>query len=130
MSAYRLIDAEKASFPVTVLCKVLNVSRSGYYDWRDRPPSVRARENAALTSKIREIYERSRETYGSPRIHAELRSLGVHCSRKRVARLMREEGLEGCVRGRRKRTTRRGKHAVPAEDLVRREFAAAAPNKL
>jgi putative transposase len=130
VSTYRLIEAEKASFPVAVLCKVLNVSRSGYYDWRDRPLSVRARENAALSSKIREIHERSRETYGSPRIHAELRSIGVRCSRKRVARLMREEGLEGCVLGRRKRTTRRGKHAVPAEDLVRREFAAAAPNKL
>jgi putative transposase len=125
VSTYRLIEAEKASFPVAVLCKVLNVSRSGYYDWRDRPLSVRARENAALSSKIREIHERSRETYGSPRIHAELRSIGVRCSRKRVARLMREEGLEGCVLGRRKRTTRRGKHAVPAEDLVRREFAAA-----
>ena len=130
MSAYRLIEAEKASFPVAVLCKMLSVSRSGYYDWRDRPPSRRARENAALTSKIHEIHERSRETYGSPRIHAELRSIGVRCSRKRVARLMREEGLRGCIRGRRKRTTRRGKHAIPAEDLVRRDFAAAAPNRL
>jgi putative transposase len=60
VSAYRLIEAEKASFPVALLCKVLNVSRSGYYDWRDRPPSVRARENAALISKIREIHQRSR----------------------------------------------------------------------
>lgn len=132
MSAYKLIDAQRASFPVAVLCKVLSVSRSGYYAWRDRPPSSRrSREDATLTDKIHEIHERSRETYGSPRVHAELRSIGVHCGRKRVARLMRKEGLRGCIRGgRRKCTTRRSKRAVPAEDLVCRNFAAAAPNRL
>jgi putative transposase len=132
MSAYKLIDAEKASFPVAVLCKVLSVSRSGYYAWRDRPLSKRSREDATLTDKIHEIHERSsRETYGSPRVHAELRSIGVRCGRKRVARLMRKEGLRGCIRGRRrKRTTRRSEHAVPAEDLVRRDFTAAMPNRL
>ncbi len=130
MSAYKLIDAERASFPVTVLCKVLRVSRSGYYDWRDRPPSSRSRQDAALTAKIYEIHRRSRETYGSPRVHAELRSIGVRCGRKRVARLMRKEGLRGCIRGRRKRTTRRDKRAVPADDLVRRDFATAGPDRL
>jgi putative transposase len=130
VSAYKLIDAEKASFPVAVLCKVLSVSRSGYYDWRDRPPSRRSRQDAALTVKIYEIHQRSRETYGSPRVHAELRSIGVRCGRKRVARLMRKEGLRGCIRGRRKRTTRRDRRAVPAEDLVRRDFAAAGPDRL
>ena len=70
MSAYKLIDSEKASFPVALLCKVLSVSRSGYYAWRNRAPSRRARQDAALTSKICEIHERSRETYGSPRVHA------------------------------------------------------------
>ena len=130
MSAYKLIDAEKASFPVTVLCKVLSVSRSGYYDWRDRPPSRRSRQDAALSAKIYEIHRRSRETYGSPRVHAELRSIGVRCGRKRVARLMRKEGLRGCIRGPRKRTTRRDRRAVPAEDLVCRDFAAAGPDRL
>jgi putative transposase len=131
VSAYKLIDAEKASFPVTVLCKVLSVSRSGYYDWRDRPPSRRSRQDAALSAKIYEIHRRSRETYGSPRVHAELRSIGVRCGRKRVARLMRKEGLRGCIRGRRKRTTtRRDRRAVPAEDLVCRDFAAAGPDRL
>lgn len=72
MSRFRLIDAERASFPVSALCKVLGVSRSGYYDWKDRPPSLRSQEDAALTGKIREIHQRSRETYGSPRVHAEL----------------------------------------------------------
>jgi putative transposase len=130
VSAYKLIDAERASFPVSALCKVLKVSRSGYYDWKERSPSRRSREDAALSSKVHEIYERSRGTYGSPRVHAELRSIGIRCSRKRVARLMRKEGLRGCIRGPRKHTTRPNKHAVPAEDLVRREFAAPAPNKL
>ena len=130
MKLFRLIDAERASYPVSLLCRVLQVSRSGYYDWKDRPLSKRARENVALTEQIREIHQRSRETYGYPRVHAELRALGVRCSRKRVARLMRKSGLRGCLRGRKKRTTRRDPLAVPAADLVRRNFAATAPDRL
>jgi putative transposase len=130
VSAYRLIDAEKASYPISLLCRVLGVSRSGYYDWKDRLPSKRDRENAALTEKIRQIHNRSRQIYGYPRVHAELRALGVRCSRKRVARLMRKAGLRGCPRSRKKRTTRRDKHAVCALDLVKRNFCAIAPDKL
>jgi putative transposase len=128
--AYRLIDAEKASYPISLLCRILGVSRSGYYDWKSRPPSDRDRENAALTEKIRESHSRSRQIYGYPRVHAELRALGVRCSRKRVARLMRKAGLRGCMRGRKRRTTRRDKHVIAAPDLVNRNFAAIAPNKL
>ena len=123
MSCYHLIDAERANFPVCVLCKVLGVSKSGYYDWRMRPLSRRSREDAVLVGKIREIHERSRKTYGSPRVHAELRALGTRCGRKRVERLMREARLQGCIRGRRKRTTRRSGRAVPAKDLLQRSFA-------
>ena len=94
------------------------------------PPSRRNREDAALTESIQEIHLRSRETDGYPRVHAELRALGDRCARRRVARLMREAGLRGCLRGRRKRTTRRDRGAVPAPDLVRRKFAAAAPDRL
>jgi putative transposase len=130
VSAYRLIDAEKANYPVSVLCRVLKVSRSGYYDWEDRPPSKRDRENAVLTQKIREVHDRSRQTYGYPRVHAELRALGMCCSRKRVARLMRQNGLTGCMRGRKKRTTRHDLCATPAPDLLKRNFAAAAPDKV
>jgi putative transposase len=130
VSAYKLIEAEKASYPVSVLCRVLKVSRSGYYDWKDRPPSKRDQENAALTQKIWEVHDRSRRTYGYPRVHAELKALGVRCSRKRVARLMSKAGLQGCIRGRRKRTTRRDPSAAPAPDLLKRNFAAAAPNKI
>ncbi len=131
MSIYRFIDAEKASYPVSALCRVLRVSRSGYYEWKDRPPSNRDRENATLTERIREIHQRSRETYGYPRVHAELRALGVRCNRKRVARLMRKDGLRGCTRGRRrKHTTRQDPLAIPAPDLVDRNFCAPAPDRL
>ncbi len=130
MSNYKLIEAEKTSFPVQFMCRMLGVSRSGYYDWRDRPPSRSSLENATLTSKIREIHRRSRETYGSPRIHAELRALGIRCGRKRVARLMRQAGLLGCMRGRRKRTTHRSGRAVPAKDLLQRSFVAAQIDKV
>jgi putative transposase len=130
VSAYRLIDAEKASYPISLLCRILRVSRSGYYDWKGRPPSDRDRENATLTEKIREVHSRSRQVYGYPRVHAELRALGVRCSRKRVAQLMRKAGLRGCLRPRKKRTTRRDPYAAPVPDLVKRNFAAAAPNKI
>ncbi len=130
MSSYHLIEAERTSFPVQFMCRMLGVSRSGYYAWRDRPPSRRSRENVTLTEKIREIHERSRRTYGSPRVHAELRSIGTRCSRKRVARLMRETGLEGCMRGPRRGTTRRGKRSAPAEDLVKRNFRATETDKV
>jgi putative transposase len=70
VSSFRLIDAEKVSYPVTALCRMLGVSKSGYYAWRSRPPSERSRQDAFLTEKIREIHSRSRETYGYPRVHA------------------------------------------------------------
>ncbi len=95
MSLFRLIEAEKADYPVSLLCRVLKVSRSGYYAWLHRPLSRRSVEDAALTERIRGIHERSRRTYGYPRVHAELRALGVECGRRRVARLMREADLRG-----------------------------------
>jgi putative transposase len=130
VSSFRLIDAEKAHFPVSMLCKVLKVSKSGYYAWKARPPSKRSREDAALAEKIGEVHERSRQTYGYPRVHAELRALGVRCGRRRVARLMRKAGLRGCMRGKKKRTTRRDPLATPAPDLVSRNFRATAPDRL
>ena len=130
MSSFRLVDAEKASYPVATLCRMLGVSKSGYYAWRSRPPSKRSRQDAALTEKIRQIHSRSRETYGYPRVHAELRSLGIGCGRRRVARLMRAAGLRGCMRGKKRRTTRRDPRAAPAPDLLRRDFVAGKPNKV
>jgi len=130
VSVFKLIDAEKASYPVAVLCRMLGVSKSGYYAWRGRPLSERKRQDALLTEKIRQIHTRSHETYGYPRVHAELRSLGVRCGRRRVARLMRAAGLRGCVRGKKRRTTRRDPRAAPAPDLLCRNFVAGGPNRI
>jgi putative transposase len=115
------------------MCRALKVSKSGFYVWRDRAPSARARADARLTQKIIRIHRDSRETYGAPRIHFELRTLGVRCARKRVARLMREAGLFGCGGRRRKaRTTLRShtERTPPAPDLVKRDFTPEAPDRL
>ena len=128
MSCYRLIEAEKAHHGVSRSCRVLGVSRAGFYAWQDRPPSARAVADQLLTAQIRAIHQRSRGTYGAPRIHAELRlDHGVQVARKRVARLMRTAGLVGCHR-RRRGLTRRDPQAAPAPDLVGRAFTATAPN--
>ena len=124
------MQQEKASHHIATLCRVLGVSSSGYYAWCDRPLSMRARTDQALLDQIQAIHERSRGTYGAPRIHAELRAQGVRCGRKRVARLMREANLMGAQRRRYRGTTRQDRQAVPAPDLVQRDFTASAPNQL
>ena len=124
------MEREKAHFPVATTCQVLGVSPSGYYAWRGRPPSARAVADTALSEQIAEIHLRSRWTYGSPRIHAELAEQGVRCSAKRVARLMRQAGIEGCHRRRPVRTTQRATEADEVPDLVQRNFTANAPNRL
>jgi putative transposase len=130
---YSFIEVEKASNSIGTLCKILKVSKSGYYAWRGRTPSERAKADAVLTEHIERIHRDSKETYGAPRIYAELRVSGIRCARKRVARLMREAGLVGCG-GRRRyaRTTRRGglEHAPAALDLVKRNFVPEAPDRL
>ena len=107
------------------MCRTLKVSKSGFYGWRDRAPSARDQADALLSEKIARIHRDSHETYGAPRIHFELRTLGVRCARKRVARLMREAGLFGCGGRRRKaRTTLRSRteRIPPVPDLVKRNF--------
>ena len=130
MRAFRLIEAEKATHSVPTLCRMLGVSRSGYYAWRSRPPSERARFDAVLSEKIETIHRNSRATYGAPRVHAELTALGVRCGRKRVARLMRRAKLRGCLRGRRMKTTHRTALQQAAPDLVERNFVAGEPDRL
>jgi hypothetical protein len=90
---FAFIDAEKAFHRITKLCKVLRVSRAGFYAWCGRPPSKRAVDDARLSILVREAHERSRRTYGSPRVHAELEAQDVFVSRKRVIRLMQAEKL-------------------------------------
>jgi len=112
------------------MCRVLAVSASGYYAWRKRPPSARARADVELTSRIIAIHQYSRATYGAPRIHEELLAARLQLGRKRVARLMKAAGLCGVSRRKWVTTTVRERGARPAPDLVERNFAAAAPNRL
>lgn len=112
-------------------CRVLCVSRSGYYEWRDRPVSDRVQENELLVKYIEQIHADSRGTYGSPRVHAELTlGLGLPVNRKRVERLMREVGIQGLYRRKRFWTTVRDPAAEPAPDLVNRRFTVDAPDRL
>jgi putative transposase len=114
------------------MCRVLKVSTSGYYAWRKRGLSQRTLEDERLSKKIREIHDRSKGTYGAPRIHAELAEEGVHIGRKRVARLMRAATLQGVSRRKAPRTTQRRPEAEtqPIPDLVQRDFTATRPNEL
>jgi putative transposase len=131
VSCYRLIDAEKAHHPVSRLARVLGVARAGYYAFTSRPASPRTLADQALTDQIQEIHARSRGTYGAPRVHAELRlGLDIRVGRKRVARLMRVAGLQGCHRRRGRGLTRRDPQATSAPDLVERNFTPPAPDRL
>jgi putative transposase len=112
------------------MCRVLEVSPSGYYAWRKRPASRRAQEDAVLLRRIRTIHEASRQSYGVPRVYRELREDGIEVGRDRVARLMRQAGLRGISRRRFVVTTRRDARGRPAPDLVERRFKAAEPNQL
>jgi putative transposase len=112
------------------MCRMLGVSASGYYAWQGREPSKRARADEALQGEIEVIHERSRATYGVPRIHAELAAQGTRVGRKRVARIMRIAGLEGASRRRKAWTTKQDRDARPAPDLVKRHFATEGPDRL
>jgi putative transposase len=114
-----------------VACRVLNVSRSGYYEWCSRPPSARDEENALLLKHIRAIHADSRGSYGWPRVHAELTlGLGLPVNHKRVRRLMRQAGLQGLYRRRRHGCTVRDPAGQPADDLVNRTFTVDGPDRL
>jgi putative transposase len=125
------MSANQAIFPVSTMARVFGVSRAGFYAWLNRPASEHAQADAALLKRIRTVHATARETYGSPRVHAELRAGGEKHGRKRIARLMREAGLVGASRRRHGPvTTRRDKDARPAPDLVDRKFTAEGPNQL
>jgi putative transposase len=115
---------------VNLLCRLLKVSRSGYYAWAGRPPSKRQVADEVLTEQIKTFHEASRKTYGSPRIHDDLKDAGVHVGRKRVARLMRNEGLQGVHRRSWRHATKQDPAALPAPDRVNRKFTATAPDQL
>ena len=117
---YKFIDMNRSEFEVEKMCRALGVSRSGYYRWRQEPVSEREKENEKLAAAIRDIHERSRNTYGSPRVHAELKDRGYRIGRNRVARLMRKHRIRSKVKKRFKVTTH-SKHGLPvAENLLKR----------
>jgi putative transposase len=127
---FAFIDAEKAFHRITKLCRLLKVSRAGFYAWCGRPPSDRTAEDARLTILVREAHERSRRTYGSPRVHVELAETHqVFISRKRVIRIMQQEGLKARVRKRFKCTTMSDHDQPVAANLLDRRFTAEAPNQ-
>ncbi|MGH7358652.1 MAG: IS3 family transposase [Candidatus Rokuibacteriota bacterium] len=131
VKCFRFIRAEKANHRISLLCRVLGVSRSGYYAFERRPEPPRRLDDRRLLREVRRIWKQRRRTYGSPRVHAQLRREGVGVSRKRVERLMREAGLRGAGRRRRRQgTTVRLRGVRPAPDLVGRRFKAKRPNQL
>jgi putative transposase len=129
VTVFQVIAAEEASFPVSMMCEILEVSRSGYYAWKTREPSTRTRENAALAQEVAEIHAASRRTYGSPRVRSELRGRGRKVSRKRVARIMREKGIQGRRRPKFARTTDSNHRLPVADNVLGRNFTASKPDK-
>ena len=125
---FGFIEAHRDTYPVSVMCRVLEVSASGYYAWRVRPESARSQANRTLIEQIRAAHKRGRGTYGSPRVHQELQAQKVACSLNRVAPLMRLAG----IRGRRRpkfRVTTDSRHSLPvAENKLARNFAATEAN--
>lgn len=130
MSLFRFIAAERANHSISLMCRLLGVSRSGFHAWERRPPSDRALADAWLVERIKAIHRGSRGTYGARRIHAALAQHGVRVGRKRVERLMRTHRLTGAVPRKRAKTTIRVAGVRAADDLVLRNFKPSAANQL
>lgn len=128
---YAFIREYAGCWPVAMMCRVLGVSRSGFYEWRDRPESPRAVANQMLLGEIRRLKARHHNRYGSPRMHAALRAEGHRCSRGHVARLMRLHGIQAVAGQRFRPATTDSGHLRPvAPNLLAQNFQAAAPNRI
>ena len=129
--SFRFIEDRRDDYPVRLMCAVLEVSPAGYYAWRERSVSARAASNSTLLAEIRQVHHDSGQRYGSPRVHAALRTQGRGASRGRIERLMRRYGIRAIMaRPRRVRTTD-SRHDLPiAPNLIARDFTAAAPNRI
>ena len=126
---YRFIDKQKKAWPVTLMCGVLGVSRSGYYDWTARGRGRRVRSNNELDRRISQTFAEHRQRYGAPRITAALHDEGIECSENRIARRMRALGLQA-IQAKKFKSTTDSKHLKPvAPDLIKQDFSAAAPNQ-
>ena len=126
---YAFIKNQRQRYPLTRLCRVLDVSTSGYYDWLDRPISTTERNNQSLLTKIRCFHQASRQTYGSPRLHHDLIAVGEHVSVNRVARLMQSAGIQSKMAKRFVITTNSKNTMVPAPDRLKRLFRTTKPNQ-
>ncbi len=127
---YARIDNLRPKYPVAMLCRLLNVSEAGYYAWRRRPPSPRSQENARLAIEIKLAHERTRQTYGPERLQAELADHGIHAGIDRIKRIRRGLGLR-CRQKRKFRVTTDSRHHLPiAPNLLDRQFAVSAPNRV
>ena len=126
---YSCIDRCRSQYPIRMMCRVLKVSKSGYYAWRSRPESARAKTDRELTRVIQRLHAESYGVYGSPKIRDELKDEGYHYGRHKVARLMRSAGLTGCPKRRFRVTTKRDPSHPVSENLLAQNFATDAPNQ-
>ena len=126
--SYQFIAAHRREYAITTMCRVLEVSVSGYYTWCKRSPSQHSREDARLAEQVKTAFQANRGVYGSPRVHAELQAQGITCGRKRVARLMREQGLAARKAAHRTVTTHSDPDAQVAPNLLQRDFHADKPD--
>ena len=126
--SYQFIAQHRHEYTITTMCRVLEVSVSGYYAWYKRVPSRHSREDAHLAERVKTAFQANRGVYGSPRVHAELQAQGISCGRKRVARLMREQGLAARRPRHRTITTHSDPNAQVAPNLLQRDFHAAEPD--
>ena len=126
---YQFVAQYQEQFSVAALCRVMQVTRSGYYAWRKREPGPRQLANANLLPRIKAFFERSKQTYGSPRILSDLKAEGLCCGKHRIARLMRGAGLRAIV-SRKYQVTTDSRHSLPlAENLLDRDFSAPEANR-
>jgi putative transposase len=129
--SFRFIEDHRDTYPVRLMCAVLEVSPAGYYAWRERPVSTRAASNSALLAQIRQVHHDSGQRYGSPRVHAALRTQGRGASRGRIERLMRRHGIRAIMTPPRRVRTTDSRHDLPiAPNLIARDFTAPAPNRV
>ena len=127
---YAFIERHRSEWPIWIQCEVLRVSRSGFYSWRKRPPSVTATRRAALTQEVREVHRISRETYGAVRVHRALLQRGTPCDRKTVAKVMREAGIRSKTSRKFRVTTTDSNHVHPvAKNVLARDFTADKANQ-
>lgn len=129
--SFRFIEDHRDTYPVRLMCAVLEVSPAGYYAWRDRPVSERTKSNATLLAAIRQVHQDSSGRYGSPRVHTVLRRQGRGASRGRIERMMRRHGIRAIMAPPRRVRTTDSRHDLPiAPNLIARDFTAPAPNRV